>query len=128
MNNENSAFEINRRNFIGSFSSLMTLMGGVAITRSQQPAENAAPERYSGPPVNSAIIGCGVQGREILTNLAQLPKAPNILALCDNYTPYLNRAARLAPKAAKVEDYRQILGNKEISAVFVATPTHLHKD
>jgi predicted dehydrogenase len=126
MNNENSAFEINRRNFIGSFSSLMTLMGGVAITRSSQAAEAAAPERYSGPPLNIAIIGCGAQGREILTSLAQLKKA-NIVALCDNYIPYLNRAARQAPKAEKIEDYRQILANKEVAAVVVATPTHLHK-
>lgn len=127
MNNENSAFEINRRNFIGSFSSLMTLMGGVAITRSQQPAENAAPERFFGPPINLAIIGCGAQGREILTNLAQLKRA-NVVALCDKYGPYVNRAGRQAPKAEKVDDYRKILENKEISAVVVATPTHLHKD
>ncbi len=127
MNNENSALELNRRNFIGSFSSLMTLMGGVAITRAQDAAAKPAEERYSGPPVNCAIIGCGAQGREILTNLAQLKKA-NVVALCDKYTPYLNRAGRQAPNATKVQEYRQILENKEIGAVIIATPTHLHKD
>jgi predicted dehydrogenase len=126
MNNESSAFEINRRNFIGSFSGLMSLMGGVAITRAQQPAESAAPEKYSGPPMNMAIIGCGGQGRDILSNLAQLKKA-NVVALCDKYTPYLNRAGRQAPKAEKIEDYRKVLEKKEVSAVVVATPTHLHK-
>ena len=127
MNNENSAFDINRRDFIGSFSSLMALMGGVAITRSQQSAENAAEERQAGPPLNIAIIGCGAQGREILKNLAQLKKA-NVVALCDKYTPYLNRTGRDAPKAQKIEDYKKILDNKEVAAVVVATPTHLHKD
>ena len=36
MNNQNTVYEINRRNFIGAFSGLMAAMGGVAITRSQE--------------------------------------------------------------------------------------------
>ena len=127
MNNQNNVYDINRRDFIGSFSSLMALMGGVAITRSQQSAEQPAAERYSGPPLNCALIGCGEHGRDILANLARVPKA-NISTLCDTYTPYLNRAARATPKAAKVGDYRKVLDDKEINAVIVATPTHLHKD
>lgn len=127
MNNQNNVYDINRRDFIGSFSSLMALMGGVAITRAQQSAEAPAAERYSGPPLNCAIIGCGEHGREILANLARVPKA-NISALCDTYGPYLNRAGRVAPKAAKVSEFGKILEDKEINAVIVATPTHLHKD
>lgn len=126
MNNQNSVYEVNRRDFIGSFSSLMALMGGVAITRGQS-AEQPAAERFTGPPLNCAVIGCGSQGREILSNIARLQKA-NVSAICDQYTPYLNRAARTVPKAAKVEDYRKILDDKEVHGVIVATPTHLHKE
>lgn len=124
MKDQNNASELNRRNFLGSFSSMMMLMGGVAITRAQDAAEKK--ERYAGPPLNCAVIGCGQWGREILTNLGQIPKA-NVAAICDTYTPYLNRSQKLAPKAKKVEDYRAILSDKEISAVIIATPTHLHK-
>src|SRR5688572_7276735 len=118
MNNQNNAYDINRRDFIGSFSSLMALMGGVAITRAQAPAGAPAQERYSGPPVNCGIIGCGEQGRELLANLSRVPKA-NVTALCDTYAPYLNRASRTAPKAAKLTEYRRMLEDKEIQAVVV---------
>src|SRR2546423_15459929 len=97
MNNQNNPSEINRRNFIGSFSSLMMLMGGVAITRAEEKKEGEK-ERYSGPPLNCAVIGCGQWGREILTNLSRVPRS-EIVGICDSYGPYLNRAQNLAPKA-----------------------------
>ena len=127
MNNQNNVYEINRRNFIGSFSSLMAMMGGVAITRAQESKPAEANERFTGPPLNCAIIGCGQQGRDILTNLSRVSKA-NITAICDTYPAYLNRTARQAPKAAKVKEYKQILDDKNVHAVIVATPTHQHKD
>jgi len=127
MNNQNSVYEINRRNFIGAFSGLMTAMGGVAITRSQEAKPAATEEKFSGPPVNCAIIGCGQQGRDILTNLSLVQRA-NVTAICDTYPAYLTRAGKQAPKAAKVTEYKQILDDKNVHAVIVATPTHLHKD
>lgn len=105
---------------------MMMLMGGVAITRAQQGPAEEPKERFSGPPINCAVIGCGQWGREIITNLGQLKKA-NISAICDEYKPYLTRTGRQAPSAKKVEDYRAILDDKDIHAVIVATPTHLHK-
>src|SRR5215510_12859122 len=126
MNNQNNGSELNRRDFIGSFSSLMMLMGGVAITRPQEKKEGETKERYAGPPLNCAVIGCGQWGREILSNLSRVPRS-QITAICDSYPAYLKRASSSAPKAAKVENYRQILDNKDIHAVIIATPTHLHK-
>lgn len=126
MNNQNNGTELNRRNFIGSFSSLMMMMGAVAITRSEDKKEGETKERYAGPPLNCAVIGCGQWGREILTNLSRVPRS-KISAICDSYPAYLKRAASAAPSAEKIDDYRKILDNKDISAVIIATPTHLHK-
>ncbi len=126
MNNQNNENGLNRRNFLGSFSSMMMMMGGVAITGAQEKKEGETKERYSGPPINVAVIGCGAWGREILTNLSTISKA-NIVAICDTYAPYMNRSQKLAPKAKKVEDYRAILQDKDVHAVVIATPTHLHK-
>lgn len=125
MNSQNNATELNRRNFLGSFSSMMMLMGGVAINRAQEKTEET-PERYSGPPINCAVIGCGQWGREILTNLSRIPKA-SITGICDTYPAYLRRAQTLAPNAAKMEDYRAVLDHKDVHAVFIATPTHTHR-
>ncbi len=104
---------------------MMMLMGGVAITRAQEKKEGEK-ERYSGPPLSCAVIGCGQWGREILTNLARVPKS-QIVGICDSYGPYLNRAQTLAPKAKKYPNYSELLSNKEVQAVVIATPTHLHK-
>jgi predicted dehydrogenase len=40
----------------------------------------------------------------------------------------VKRAADLAPNAQKYSDYKQLLADKNVQAVVVATPTHLHKD
>ncbi|MGN6385494.1 MAG: Gfo/Idh/MocA family protein [Verrucomicrobiota bacterium] len=125
MNDQNSSMELNRRNFIGSFSSLMMLMGGVAITPAQEKKADEK-ERYAGPPVNCAVIGCGFWGREIIGELGRQSRA-NLVGVCDTYPAYLKRSAAAAPKAQKYSDYRQVLDQKDIHAVIVATPTHLHK-
>ena len=101
----------------------MMLMGGVAITRAQESKEK---ERYAGPPVNCAVIGCGQWGRDLITELGRLQRA-NLVAICDTYPAYLRRAETAAPKAQKIEDYKKILEDKNVHAVIVATPTHLHK-
>jgi len=123
MNREPAAAELNRRHFIGSFSSLMMLMGGVAITRGQSAEEK---KKYQGAVINCAVIGCGQWGREVLTNLGRLQKA-NVVGICDTYASYLKRSQAAAPKAKPYDDYRAILDNKDIHAVVIATPTHLHK-
>jgi len=40
----------------------------------------------------------------------------------------LKRGAALAPTAEKYDDYTKLIGNPEIQAVIVATPSHLHKE
>lgn len=91
--------------------------------KKQEGATAAAP---AGPPVACAVIGAGPRGREILAALSRVPGAP-VKVICDNYPGVFNLAKKSAPDAATVEDYRQVLDNKEVAAVFVATPTHLHK-
>jgi predicted dehydrogenase len=76
--------------------------------------------------VKCGVIGCGAWGREIINTLGQLPNAP-ITALCDNFGVFLRRTARSAPGAKTYEDYRELLADPNVEAVFVATPTHLHR-
>ncbi len=118
--------EFNRRDFLkgGSLSSMAALVGGTLITPKDQAKAQDAPKPMS-PPVSIGIIGCGYHGRDVLGTLALLPNAP-IVALCDPYGAFLRRAGRSAPKAAKYENYQDLLNDENVEAVIVCTPTHQH--
>jgi len=125
--------DFNRRDFLksSSISTLMMMMGGVALRADDKPAATATPsideEKHTGAPVNCGVIGCGLWGREIANTLARLPNAP-IVALCDTYPGYVRRTKEAAPKAQGYDDYRKVLDDKEVQAVFVATPSYTHKE
>ncbi|MFO1501199.1 MAG: Gfo/Idh/MocA family oxidoreductase [Verrucomicrobiota bacterium] len=121
--------EFNRRDFIrgGSIATLMTFLGGVEISAQTEPAKPAAADDSDRPKVNCGIIGFGNWGREIVATLARLPQA-RVGMVSDNYEATLKRAAKAAPGATAVKDYRKILDNQDIQAVLVATPSHQHKD
>src|SRR5205085_1895633 len=82
----------------------------------------------AGPPISCGVIGLGAQGKEILGSLAKTGYMP-VTAVCDTYSspPWLKKATESAPTATVVQDYRKILDDKTIKAVFVATPSHKHK-
>jgi len=81
----------------------------------------------SGPAVACGVIGLGLRGKELLATLARFPSA-SIAAICDNYEPALTRGKESAPNAAALTDYQRLLDKKEVEAVFIATPSHLHKE
>ncbi len=121
------ASEFNRRDFIrgGSIATLLSMLGGVEL-RAAEPA-GGAPAKSDGPKVKCGIIGLGAWGREIVGTLQRKAEA-EIVSVCDTYGVMLRRAASNAPGAAAVDDYRKVLEDKNVQAVFIATPTHLHKD
>jgi predicted dehydrogenase len=130
MNTNKEQTDLNRRDFIkgSSLTTLMALMGGVALKAGDQtkPADNASADPPPGS-VKCAVIGCGIWGRELLKTLARLPVA-EVVAVCETYEPFLRRAAESAPKAAKYDDYRNVLADQGIQAVFIATPSHQHRE
>ena len=75
-----------------------------------------------------AVIGAGERGKEILAALSLLPEAV-VKYVCDSYTSPLfqKKALENAPKATFVTDYKKVLADATVKGVFVATPTHLHK-
>ena len=120
--------DLNRRDFIrgGSVATVMAMLGGVELRAADAP-KNAGGKSLAGPKVKCGIIGLGAWGREIIGTLQRQAEA-EIVALCDTYGVMLRRAAGNAPGATAADDYRKMLEDKSVQAVFVATPTHLHKD
>jgi predicted dehydrogenase len=123
--------DLNRRDFIkgGSAATLMMLMGGLELRAAETSKSEEAPTQYrtTGEPLKCAVIGCGAWGREILMTLAKLPNAP-VMAICDNYAPFLKRVKDLAPKAEGYKEYKDVLTNKEVEGVIIATPSHKHRE
>lgn len=56
----------------------------------------------------------------------QCPDA-DMVAVCDVYEPRRSQAKEKdAPRAREFGDYRQVLDQKDIDAVVIATPNHWH--
>jgi predicted dehydrogenase len=122
--------DFNRRDFIkgGSMATLMTFLGGVEIKAQSEPKPaEANKDDTDRPRAKCAVIGFGNWGREIVATLSRLPQA-QVAVICDNYEATLKRAAKAAPGATTEKDYRKVLDNKDIQAVLIATPSHLHRD
>lgn len=92
-----------------------------------KPTTAASPAEAPVATVNVGVIGLGPQGRELLAALGRA-KGANVTAYCDTYPAFLRRAAEAAPKGAGIQDYRALLSRPDVQAVFIATPTHQHKE
>ena len=116
--------DIHRRDFLKGAATLS--LGLLAAAEEIRAAEPAPAETPSGPPVGCGVIGLGPWGREILSNLTRQPLV-QVAAICDTYAPFLKRSGEAAPKATPHADYRKLLEQPEVQAVFVATPSHQHR-
>jgi predicted dehydrogenase len=76
--------------------------------------------------VRMGLIGSGGRGREDWGNfLKQADVEP--IAVCDVYDPFREKGIAMTEGRAKgFKDFRQVLDQKDIDAVIVATPDHWH--
>jgi predicted dehydrogenase len=94
----------------------MAALGGVWTDR---------PARASKSPnekLNIACIGAGGMGASDIRNFVD----ENIVALCDVDEARAADTFNAFPKAAKYKDFRKMLERKDIDAVSVSTPDHIH--
>ncbi|MDQ7949717.1 MAG: Gfo/Idh/MocA family oxidoreductase [Pedobacter sp.] len=77
-------------------------------------------------PIRIAMIGCGDRGKGVLTVIQKMPSKFTIAAYCDVLDFRLAETKKLLGDVKFTKDYREILANKEIDAVFIATPLSEH--
>ncbi len=75
--------------------------------------------------VRVGIIGAGARGMEIVHAAMAAPNV-EMTAFSDIYTARLEAGKQLVPGAKTYLDYRYMLEDKNIDAVLIATPQHLH--
>jgi predicted dehydrogenase len=78
-------------------------------------------------PVAAAVIGTGSRGAYLLRGILEQPGV-KVTALCDIKPDRLDAAATLAArdKPRTYTDYRRLLEQPDVGAVFIATPCDLH--
>ena len=92
--------------------------GGAAFAAAQSPADR----------VRVGVIGCGIRGIGAHINtLLKMKEADNVEvnAVCDVYDKRAQQAAQLTG-GRPYQNYREMLANKDVDVVVIATPDHLH--
>jgi predicted dehydrogenase len=77
--------------------------------------------------ITVGMIGCGARAHELMGAVMKHPTA-EIVAISDAYTGRIERASeRIGTKPKVYSNYHELLAQKSIDAVVVATPDHLHR-
>jgi predicted dehydrogenase len=75
--------------------------------------------------VRVGIIGPGARGQELIKQLQAVPNA-ELVAAADIYTRRHDEVKKLVPTVQTFNDHRQLLDAKDVDAVIVASPLHMH--
>jgi hypothetical protein len=111
---------VDRRSFLKSSAAITatTALAGAPAIVSAQSLTN---------PVNYGFIGSGRQGSNHLKHLATVTTG-RCAVICDIYPPNLKKGVETIGGNPDTipDDYRRVLDRKDIEAVFIVTPYHLH--
>ncbi|WP_031494969.1 Gfo/Idh/MocA family protein [Bryobacter aggregatus] len=76
--------------------------------------------------VQFGFIGTGSRGQYLLQHLKGLDNG-TCVAVCDVYEPNMRKGAELiGNKPKQFKDYRELLADKSVDAVLIATPLYMH--
>ncbi len=110
-------FNIDRRQFLRRGA---VAAAGICWTACQSPSVTRRTSPHER--LNIGVIGVANRGAANLQGVAK----ENIVALCDVNDNVLAEAARKFPQAKTYSDFRRLLEQKDLEAVVVSTPDHVH--
>lgn len=78
-------------------------------------------------PIRIAMIGCGDRGKGVLSVIRKMSSKFTIHSYCDVLDFRLKETEKYVPSTAiPVKDYRKVLDDQQVDAVFIATPLSEH--
>ena len=119
--NQDHNSDLSRRDFLVQSAGFAGASMGLSATRAADPAG-------VGSEVRLGFIGLGDRGRQLLGAALSSSKA-RVTALCDLDPAKLKRARHMAgteDRPRGFTNYRALLDSKDVDAVVIATPVHLH--
>ena len=109
-----------RRNFLTN-SARMAAGAGLILNAASWNRVLGANDR-----VRLGVIGTGNRGSDVMA-FFQKESDVDVVAVCDVYEKAMNQAKeKTSGKAQGFGEYRQLLANKDVDAVLIATPDHWH--
>ena len=119
--------EFSRRRFVGGM-----LRGALvaAVAPNFIPLRVLAGENTPSKKIQLGHIGVGNQGTSLMRNFLNVDSAASV-AICDPFRQRREAAGKLVQEGQKLEpklynDFRDLLADKSIDAVVIATPDHWH--
>jgi len=103
--------ESNRRNFISSFAAAPLFIPSSAFGANDK--------------LTFGLIATGGRGRYLQDKFQKL--GAQCVAICDVYEPNLQAAQKIAPEAKPYKDYHDLLKQKDVDCVVIASPDHQHR-
>ena len=76
-------------------------------------------------PINIAVVGCGYWGPNLIRNFRVTPGA-KVKTICDMNTDRLAQLGSLYPEVQTETRFENVLDDKSIDAIVVATPVRFH--
>src|SRR5260370_21141891 len=112
-------FEITRRDFNKA-------LAGAAVSMVASAGPIAQSVLGANDRIGVGLIGAGGMGQFDLSDFLKTNQV-DVIAIADPFVPNLDRALELTDGKAKgFKDFRAILDHKDIQAVIIAAPHHLH--
>jgi len=114
--------ELSRRAFMKGAAALAAAPSVIPASALGREGQAAPSER-----ILMGAIGTGGRGCSLMNICKRTDPAVEFIAVCDIYEPRQQNGLKIAGEKARVfEDHRNLLELKEIDAVLIATPEHLH--
>jgi len=77
--------------------------------------------------LNVAVVGCGYWGPNLIRNFSSLPECL-VKQVCDTDESRLKHMKKLYPSVTTTREFEELVNDKELDAIVVATPVHLHHE
>lgn len=117
----NSDSFLDRRDFLHKSGQVATTVAATAVA--PYVLAGSLPSRTIGV----GCIGVGTRGGDLMNNVVKVPNV-KVTAVCDVYGPHRQKGIERSgnPDVKSYVDYRDLLNDRNVDAVIIATPDHWH--